>query len=323
MMSSPRTALALALVLSALTAVPALGEEPKVYPDDTPVLEHGKTRVTLGDVRNSIEQSVPPEQLPRFYGERKHITQHAGNFFVVRKLAEEAQARELTAAERFRVEEARVRALSQIQLDHVVAREPQPDYEAVAREEWQAHPEKYQGAEAVQVSHILVKAGDARSDAEAQARAAEALAKARGGADFAALAKEYSDDPSAAGNNGDLGFFQRGQMVKPFEDAAFALTKPGELAGPVKTDFGYHILRFQARRAAGLLPFDQVKGSLIGKYRAEFRDRVVNREIERIGKLDGVKTDYEALVSLHRPIHLKSAKGAAEPAKGTAKPTGQ
>ncbi len=310
MTMSSRAALLLSLLLS-LSAGPLRAAEAQPYPDDTVVLAHGKTRVTLGDVRHSVETAIPPHQLARFYAERKRITRHAGNFFVVRKLAEEAQARELSEAERFRVEEARMRALSQVQLDHIVAQEKQPDYEAVAREEWQAHPEKYQGPEAVRVAHILVKPGAGRDDAQALARAQEALAKAKAGADFAALAKEYSDDPSAAGNSGDLGFFQRGQMVKPFEDAAFAMQKPGELAGPVKSDFGYHILRFEGRREAGLLPFEQVKDRLIAQYRDEFRTRIVNREIERIGKLEGVETNYDALVSLYRPIDFDAAKAAA------------
>jgi peptidyl-prolyl cis-trans isomerase C len=312
-----RPSTALPLLLAAALALPVAAARAADFPDDTPVLEHGATRITLGDIRRSIEHGVPPDKLNRYYAERKRVTEHAGNFFVVRKLAEEAQARELTADERFRVEEARMRALSQVQLDHIVAREPQPDYEAVAREEWQAHPEKFQAPEAVRVSHILIKSGEQRSDAEALARAQEALARAQGGADFAALVAEYSEDPSAAQNQGDLGFFQRGQMVKPFEEAAFALTEPGALTGPVKTQFGYHVLRLEARRAAGLLPFADVRERLIAKHKDEFRTRIVNREIERIGKLEGVKTNYDALISLHRPIDFK---GAAEPGEGDRKP---
>lgn len=301
-----RLLLSLTVLASPLAA--AAAEEAKTYPDDTPVLSHGDTVITLGDLRRSVAQTIPPDQLRRFYAERKRVTQHAGNFFVVRKLAEEAQARELSADERFRVEEARMRALSQVQLDHIVAQEKQPDYEAVAREQWQAHPERYQMPEAVHASHVLIAAGDKRDDAAALARAEEVLAKARAGADFAALAKEYSDDPSAANNSGDMGFFQRGQMAKPFEDAAFALTTPGEFAGPVKTQFGYHIIRFEARRAAGVQPFEAVKDGLIATQKGEFRTRIVNREIERIGTLDGVETDYEALMSLYRPVDFSQAK---------------
>jgi peptidyl-prolyl cis-trans isomerase C len=282
------------LVLLGLPLVPLVGvaAEPPAPTDRTVVMSHGKTRITLGDIRHTIEDNVPPDKLRLFYADRKRISQHAGNVFVVNKLAEEAAARKLTPAEQRRVDEARTRVLSQVQLDHIVAQEKQPDYEALAREQWLAHPESYQAPEAVHASHVLIAAGDKRDDAAALARAEEVLAKARAGADFAALAKEYSDDPSAASNSGDMGFFQRGQMVKPFEEAAYALTTKGEFAGPVKTQFGYHIIRFEERRAAGVQPFDELKAGLVAAQKGEFRTRIVNREIERIGTLDGVKTDY-------------------------------
>ncbi len=303
--------------LLGLPLIPAVGmaAEPPALTDSTVVISHGKTRVTLGEVRHTIEDNVPPDKLRLFYADRKRISQHAGNVFVVRKLAEEAAARKLTPAEQRRVDEARNRVLSQLQLDHIVAQEKQPDYEAVAREQWLAHPESYQAPEAVHARHVLIAAGDKRDDAAALARAEEVLAKARAGADFGALAKEYSDDPSAAKNGGDLGFFQRGQMVKPFEEAAFALTTQGELAGPVKSQFGYHIIRFEARRAAGVQPFDELKAGLIATQKGEFRNRIVNREIERIGTLDGVKTEYEALMTLHQPADFSQPKDSQEKAK--------
>ncbi|HEX8336486.1 MAG TPA: peptidylprolyl isomerase [Pyrinomonadaceae bacterium] len=76
------------------------------------------------------------------------------------------------------------------------------------------------------------------------------LALVRAGGDFATLADEYTDDPSGKGRGGDLGWFGRGMMVKPFEDAAFAL-KPGEVSGVIETVFGYHIVKLDERRAQG------------------------------------------------------------------------
>ncbi|RME73865.1 MAG: parvulin peptidyl-prolyl isomerase, partial [Planctomycetota bacterium] len=95
--------------------------------------------------------------------------------------------------------------------------------------------------------HILVQFKGAarsrtdRSEQQALARAREVLEKLRAGGDFAALAREYSDDPSAAQNGGDLGAFSRSQMVPEFAEAAFRL-KVGEISEPVKSPFGYHII---------------------------------------------------------------------------------
>jgi parvulin-like peptidyl-prolyl isomerase len=114
------------------------------------------------------------------------------------------------------------------------------------------------GAYFNEVLSARTKASDAEIDAylaahpeldtkQTRAKAEEVLAKLRAGGDFAALAKEHSGDPSNKDNGGDLGWFGRGMMVKPFEDAAFAL-KPGELSGVVETQFGYHIIKLEERR---------------------------------------------------------------------------
>lgn len=104
--------------------------------------------------------------------------------------------------------------------------------------------------ERVTASHVLVaykgSAGAAptitRTKDEAKARAQQVTDKARAGADFAGLARDYSDEPNAAARGGALGAFTRQAMVKPFSDAAFAL-KPGEISGVVETQFGFHVIK--------------------------------------------------------------------------------
>jgi hypothetical protein len=76
------------------------------------------------------------------------------------------------------------------------------------------------------------------------------------------------------------------------------------------------VVRFEDRREAGLLPFEEVKERLIAKHREEFRTRIVNREIERIGSLEGVETNYEALISLYRPIDFGGSDTESTPAEG-------
>ena len=82
--------------------------------------------------------------------------------------------------------------------------------------------------------------------AKAKAKAEDVLKRARAGEDFAALAKEFSTDPGSKGEGGELGWFGHGKMVKPFEEAAFAL-QPGQISDVVESDFGYHIIQVEER----------------------------------------------------------------------------
>jgi len=107
--------------------------------------------------------------------------------------------------------------------------------------------------EEIHARHILVAT---------EAEAKEVKERLMKGEDFATVAKEKSKDPSAEG--GDLGFFGRGQMLKPFEDAAFAL-KVGEISDPVQTQFGWHIIKVEEKRTRPLPTFDQVKDTIISQ----------------------------------------------------------
>jgi parvulin-like peptidyl-prolyl isomerase len=87
------------------------------------------------------------------------------------------------------------------------------------------------------------------------------LKDAKGGKDFAALAKEHSQDPGSAVNGGDLGFFQQGQMVGPFNDAAFSLA-PGTISELVETNFGYHIIKVAEKQPGRVVPLEEVRAEV-------------------------------------------------------------
>jgi peptidyl-prolyl cis-trans isomerase C len=139
------------------------------------------------------------------------------------------------------------------------------------------HPERFREEEAVRASHILIRVPP-EADAQAKARArgeAEAILKAlRGGADFATLARERSQDGSAA-NGGDLGFFTRGQTAPAFEAAAFAL-EVGQTSGVVETPFGFHVIKLFERRPARLAPFDAVQAEIAAYLRDERRQALAD-----------------------------------------------
>jgi peptidyl-prolyl cis-trans isomerase C len=126
------------------------------------------------------------------------------------------------------------------------------------------NPDQFMQGERVRASHILITAArdaDAATKAQARTRAEGILEDVKGGKDFAALAKEHSQDPGSAVQGGDLGYFTQGQMVGPFNDAAFSLA-PGTTSGLVETDFGFHIIRVVDKQAGRTVPLDEVKAQV-------------------------------------------------------------
>ena len=132
------------------------------------------------------------------------------------------------------------------------------------------HQDDYVQEEEIHVRHILFRvAADAspEDDQKAQNRATAVLARAKKGEDFAKLAAEFSEGPTKD-RGGDLGYFGRGKMVKPFEDAAFKL-KVGEISDPVRTRFGYHIIKVEDRKEAKRLSYEEAEGQVRQKVTEE------------------------------------------------------
>ncbi len=129
---------------------------------------------------------------------------------------------------------------------------------------YEQNKQRFNEPEAVRASHILIRFppnADAAAKKQARDKADEILKKLKAGGDFAALAKENSQDQGSAANGGDLGFFPKGQMVPAFDSVAFAL-KPGQLSGIVETQYGYHIIKAVERRAARLVPLAEVRNEI-------------------------------------------------------------
>jgi peptidyl-prolyl cis-trans isomerase D len=131
-------------------------------------------------------------------------------------------------------------------------------------------PEKRHGR------HILIPAAG-KDDAAAQKEAEDVFAQAKAGKDFGELARQYSKDPGSARNGGDLGWADKSAFVAPFADALFSM-KPGEIRGPVKTQFGYHIIRLEEIAAGKGKSFEEARPKLEADVRR-------NRATDRIGEV--------------------------------------
>ncbi len=136
--------------------------------------------------------------------------------------------------------------------------------DADVQQYYDTHESNFATPEQVQARHILIKVEpDASDDVRAQARkrAADVLQQIKGGGDFATLARQFSED-STASEGGDLGFFERGRMVKPFEDAAFSLA-PGTTSDLVESPFGFHIIKVETKTEPHTKPLDEVRNQVV------------------------------------------------------------
>ncbi len=176
--------------------------------------------------------------------------------------------------------------------------EAKAEYDKIAAE----NPNAFKKPETVQASHILVKVekgADDATKAAARQKIDELRQKIVDGADFAEVAKENSDCPSGR-RGGDLGSFGRGQMVKPFEEAAF--TQPiGELGPVVETDFGFHIIKVTDRSEAGERTFDEMKDQIKGHLNSQRKDKAVSEHIEAVRSGAKVETFLPEIVLPEEP----------------------
>jgi peptidyl-prolyl cis-trans isomerase D len=157
---------------------------------------------------------------------------------------------------------------------------------------------RYSEGEKRHAHHILISIAepkDAKADAAALAKAQEVEAQLKAGKDFTELAKKYSADPGSAAQGGDLGWAEKSAYVGPFADALFAM-QAGQTGDPVKTQFGYHIIRLDEIRPAHVRSFDEVQGELETEYRRDQAGEVFGDRQEQLQqKLESGTTDLAAL----------------------------
>lgn len=161
--------------------------------------------------------------------------------------------------------------------DHIVATAPDADYETMAYELYLADPGRFRTKESLDVSHVLIST-ETRSESDALDLASDLHDQLVTDPDkFERFVSEYSEDPGKDSNQGRFRNMARGDMVKPFEKAAFDLKTAGELSDPVKSKFGYHIIRLNGRTAPQAREYEDVRSILLreakDKHLAVYRDQ--------------------------------------------------
>jgi parvulin-like peptidyl-prolyl isomerase len=171
------------------------------------------------------------------------------------------------------------------------------NWEETAQETYRVEKDRYRTEETVNASHILIKVED-RSDEEALALAQELQQRAKKGESFEELATQYSEDPSASGNAGHLGFFKRGQMVKPFDDVVFEMQEPGDISEVVQSPFGYHVIQYHDRKAPKAIPFASVKDQLVKELQTKMSQQVWQDKVIAIRSSRDIVLNEKLLLEL-------------------------
>ena len=310
------------LIVSCCVHVPGAWAETRAD-EDTVLVTWRDLQLALSDYEAAL-QGIPEVDRFSFQFNLQDITKLLNAMLLSRTLAAEGRKLGLDKDPVIRKEMALAaeRVLASRRLDAFERAIKIPDLTAAAEERYRVKSGEFMVPEQVHASHVLV-ATKARSDEEARARAEEVRGKALAGADFAALAKEFSDDPSAGNNQGDLGTFARGRMVKPFEDAAFAREKPGDISPPVKSPFGYHVIKLHKKLPAWQRSFDQVKAVLLEELSKKYVTTEKNRYMEAITTDKSIDLNKSAIAKLRKEMPkipdellMPDSKGAAAPAPG-------
>jgi parvulin-like peptidyl-prolyl isomerase len=191
-----------------------------------------------------------------------------------------------------RLQAVKEKALFVLQLNEI-KKSDKRDYSKFAKLQYKVNKSDFKVAERVDVAHILI-ATEERSPEQALEKAKEIRQELLAGADFSDVADRESEDYSVKRNHGELGAFTRDKIVPKFADVAFKLKK-GELSEPVKTRFGYHLIKLNKKIPAGVLTFDEVKEGIVAGIKA--KNWETDREVlyKKLKKDNQMKIDEKAL----------------------------
>ncbi|WP_428355688.1 peptidylprolyl isomerase [Methyloprofundus sp.] len=191
-----------------------------------------------------------------------------------------------------RLKAIRYNGLFLLKLDEV-RKENKRNYIKYAKQKYQVNKANYPVEARVDAAHILIS-NKTLSDAEALKKAQNIRMQLMQGANFTELAIKESDDKSVKKNKGEMGVFTRGQMVKPFSDAVFTM-QVGEISEPVKTQYGYHIIKLNKKFPAGFKSFDDVKAQMISELKKKDWEIARTAYYEQLMKENDMQIDELAL----------------------------
>ena len=267
----------LRLATATMLAFSAIGS----HAGNNVLMEGSGVSISAQDLQAEMKH-MPETVRERFLDEPNQLREFVHTLYLRKALAQKAQADGLAQAPEtaHKLATARESILAEAYVDRI-AESATPAPAAIDKRIqsiYKAEPERFRTPAETHARHILIKG----KDADARAQAEKLLQELRNGADFEALARQYSADPGSAAKGGDLGFFPKGKMVPAFDAALDALDKPGSLSPVVESEFGLHIIRLEARKPGTLRSFDEVKEQLRAETVAKLQQDARKKEVERV-----------------------------------------
>ncbi|MFN3396237.1 MAG: peptidylprolyl isomerase [Thermodesulfovibrionales bacterium] len=260
----------------------------------TYVAKVGKTLITEADVEKEFK-NLPP-QIQKVFEGKEGREKFIDELVKKEMLYQEAKSRGLENDAEYKQKLEDFKKLTMISLllqKEIEDKVKVGDNDAKAY--YDSHKEEFMTNNQIRASHILVKTEE---------EAKSIFNDVKKGADFAKLAQSKSIDSGSAKNGGDLGYFSRGQMVPEFESVAFKL-KVGEISKPVRTQYGYHIIKVTEKKEGKPIEFDKIKDLVIQKLTAEKQKEVFDSYIEGLKKKYNAEIKKEALSSPEGSVEKK------------------
>jgi peptidyl-prolyl cis-trans isomerase C len=288
---------------AALAACSLAGGALAASPDDV-LVRTPEMVITRGDWEAELTR-IPNDQRMAFTASSQRVQAALNNVLINRTLAERARAKGLdkdpTMARRLTLETERF--LAALMIDRIET-DAGEEFDRMrernlerARELYLVNQAKFVAPEQIDVTHILFDPVKRGKDA-ALASAVDARAKIVAGADFGALAQASSDDPSGAKNKGRIDGLTRGKTDPAFEQAAFALKKPGDVSEPVLSRFGYHVIRLEDRKPARQKSLVEAQQQIVAEMRQKHIQEAREAVVMAIRSDSRVQVDQEAVDAL-------------------------
>lgn len=259
------------------------------------VVQNETAQVNEAELRLIVKALMMTGQIPEGKLSAAYVEKAAKDFILYKTLAEDAQKLGLDRAPEVQklLELSQQRMLGGVYLVDYLDKLELPDFESIAFENYTLNKKQFALSEAVNAQHILIGFNDDENKSKLLAEDIRAKIL-EGKQSFAELAKEYSADPSAQNNEGNLGFFDKNQMVPEFSKIAFSL-KIGDVSQPVKTQFGWHIIKVLEKRPAKTLEFSDVKDNLIRTAEQSFKQNARGKKLNETVYTPRLKVNEELI----------------------------